>query len=246
MPSQLDTAEDLIRAGKPEQARALLVEAVERGGEEFQDWDAAVELLVSAGFEADAEHLVQLYEQSHRGPLPWGTTREDISRLVKERDAGSQLSADRLQFKRLSIWSRGMPSRYLPFDPRIIKHVEITPEEIVAEKRFGSVRLRWNEVIDCYLEKREAFTAVGYTEIKYVKRLIVLRTPRDQLVIDVSSTDPEFRHSDLLERTIRERVHTREGNLIPVGKLRHALRAVLGLAVVFGGLGLWWAVEHWL
>ena len=230
-------AENLIRSTRFAEARRSLLEAVERHPNDQGVLEDAIHLLALSAFQADAERLADRYEAQF-GELPDGIDRRSLAELAHDRQLTRRTleAGERVVFERLTWRERGWPGRYLPFSRRTVKRIEIDDDGIVIARTFKVHKWRWSEVRDAVLEQREAFTAYGYTPVKYVKRLLHLRGPDAALTVDLSFALPEFPRPELVEATLRKHLTVEETELIRADE-RRTERKNLAVGVALMAVG---------
>lgn len=153
-----------------------------------------------------------------------------------------------VQFVRVSHRAReNTPSAYSVLDPRVVKSVLITDDGATVVKRFGKQSFAWSDVQAAYLERRRVTTSLaGFSRISYVRRVLRLLLPKDQVEVDVSEEFPEFDRPDLIEDEFRKHVAVTEVDDIQADRGHWLYKSPLVALPIFLGLGIWLLLENGL
>lgn len=239
-----DQAEDLIRDGRFDEACDLLAQFSRRGEAESREIKEAVKLLASAGCIEEARDIYASYgARAEAAPSPDVDALELESLSAGRKELAKGIAEKRaLRYPRLSVSKRGWFSRYLPFDPRVVREVTVSPEGLSVRRLFRTRHYPWANLRCARIRKKYGVTAYGYSRIEYVRRVLELEFEAGRVALDVSSSLPEFNRPDLLETAVRHYATVdavKDTELPSPSQLQRWARELVVLLILLAGTLIW-------
>ncbi len=222
----------LIQSGQREEAMAILKTLIEENPPSKDLYEDVIYNYLLGEAYSEAKDLARRYEREFDAkPTPELSLESIEKEERKQRDAQSRYAAgERTVFRRLSLWERGNPPRYLPWSRVVWQEVRIEPDAVVLKKRLKTYRLRWDEIRRASLTKKQAYYAENFS---YVLKLIILETADGKTyTIDVSTMVPELENVKGLEQAVRDRLALEEAEVQKRDVASDWLGAVLFLLVL--------------
>ena len=229
--SELDRADELMKAGEKEAAQELLRKLLQESPTKKDFCQDAVGIHLEGAMYQEAKEVFDL-DRQRTGKELTGTdwTLTDIEHEEREATAAEEQYAQH----GVKVFRRNRLIAFLrsPLPHWGIHEIQIDDDRLILKRGWHAYRYRWSDIHEVSIAKR--WVAARSADV--IKEMCLLKTADQIFTFDVSVDSADFTHTDILLRELRKHLAIKEGKpreSARTVRLRQQLIAVVLLVLLF-------------
>ena len=188
-------ADELVKEGKLEDAKEVLMQALRGHSQQKSFYQDAVSIFLYAQMYSDAKQVFELYKDQTGKQLKGDFSLEEIEGLAQSESVNlAEGYPNGKLFKRMSFWQGLHEGRsLLRFFP--INEIRIYPDKIILYKVGVEHGYQWSEITKVSLTRKPVQTG----DVSFLRKSLYLRVRKEVFKEDLSA----FHNSELLIQELK-------------------------------------------